>query len=216
MSLKVSVIPVTAYQQNCSILYCENTGKAALIDPGGEVDILLEYIASINARLEKIFLTHGHIDHVGAASEISARAGVPIIGPHIADKFWLDDLPQYAQMMGFPPSPALTPDQWLEDGDKIQFGEIVLDVIHCPGHTPGHVVFYHPESALAFVGDVLFQGSVGRTDFPGGDHDQLVESITKKLWPLGDAVEFIPGHGPMSSFGEERKYNPFVADTQFG
>jgi hydroxyacylglutathione hydrolase len=216
MTLKVAIIPVTVYQQNCSILVCENTNKAALIDPGGESERLLSILKELGVTLEKIFLTHGHLDHVGGAADIAAVLNVPIIGPHIADKYWLDGLDRFAEMMGFPATQNLTPGQWLEDGDKVQFGEITLDVIHCPGHTPGHVIFFNKANKLAMVGDVLFQGSIGRTDFPGGDHDQLIHSITKKLWPLGDDVQFIPGHGPTSTFGDERATNPFVADKRFG
>lgn len=216
MSLKVAIVPVTAYQQNSSVLVCQDTGKAALIDPGGEAGRLLETISRLGVTLEKIFLTHGHLDHVGAAAEIAAAAGVPVIGPHVDDQYWLDDLERLAGMMGFPPVQKLTPDQWLNDGDRVHFGNIALDVIHCPGHTPGHVVFFHSPSRLAFVGDVLFEGSIGRTDFPGGNHQQLINSITQKLWPLGDDVEFVPGHGPTSNFGQERATNPFVADSRFG
>jgi glyoxylase-like metal-dependent hydrolase (beta-lactamase superfamily II) len=216
MSLKVAVVPVTAYQQNCSILVCEKTRRAALVDPGGDADRLLGALQELDVTVEKILLTHGHLDHVGGAEEIAKTFNVPIIGPHIADKYWLDGLDQFAEMMGFPETKNLTPTEWLEDGDTVQFGDVVLNVLHCPGHTPGHVIFYHPESALAMVGDVLFQGSIGRTDFPGGNHQQLIDSITQKLWPLGDNVQFIPGHGGMSTFGEERATNPFVSDSRFG
>ncbi len=216
MSLKIAILPVTAYQQNCSILVCDKTNKAALIDPGGDIDKILSTLKELGATVEKIFLTHGHIDHVGGASDLSEKLSVPIEGPHEDDKYWLDQLESNAQMMGFPPVKSFTPDHWLNDGDVISFGDISLNVIHCPGHTPGHVVFYHPENQIAFVGDVLFQGSIGRTDFPGGDHQTLIDSITKKLWPLGDEVQFVPGHGPASTFGHERKTNPFVADNKFG
>lgn len=216
MALKVVVVPVTAYQQNCSILVCEKTGKAAIVDPGGEPDKLLQALKELNATPEKIFITHGHLDHAGAAKEMSEILRVPIEGPHKGDKFWLDGLEDYAKMMHFPPTRTFTPDRWLEQGDTVSFGDITLDVIHCPGHTPGHVVFHHPESKLAWVGDVLFQGSIGRTDFPQGNHQDLLQSITKRLWPLGDDVQFVPGHGPSSTFGQERKTNPFVADKRFG
>lgn len=216
MALKVVIVPVTAYQQNCSIIVCEKTGKAAIVDPGGEPDKLLQALKELNATPEKIFITHGHLDHAGAAKEMAEILRVPIEGPHKGDKFWLDGLEEYAKMMQFPPTRTFTPDRWLEQGDTVSFGDVTLDVLHCPGHTPGHVVFYHPESQLAWVGDVLFQGSIGRTDFPQGNHQDLIQSIVKRLWPLGDDVQFIPGHGPTSTFGQERKTNPFVADKRFG
>lgn len=216
MSLKVVVVPVTAYQQNCSILICEKSGKAALVDPGGDIPRLMQAIEQLNVEVEKIFITHGHIDHAGAAAELAEMLQIPIEGPHAADKYWLDDLENYARITGFPPCKSFTPDRWLNDGDEVQFGEQVLEVIHCPGHTPGHVVFFHKLAKLAWVGDVLFQGSIGRTDFPGGDYQTLIDSITGKLWPLGDDVQFIPGHGPDSTFGQERASNPFVADSRFG
>lgn len=216
MSLKISILPVTAYQQNCSILLCETSNKVALIDPGGEAEKILAIVKELGASVEKIFLTHGHLDHVGAAKELSELTNAPIEGPHRADKYWIDDIENYAQMMQFPPTTAFTPDRWLNDGDTVNFGEQRLDVIHCPGHTPGHVVFISSSNKVAMVGDVLFQGSIGRTDFPGGNHDDLVSSITQKLFPLGDDIQFIPGHGPTSSFGFERENNPFVADKNFG
>lgn len=216
MGLKIAIVPVTAYQQNCSILICENSKKAALVDPGGDIEQLLNALKSLEVIPEKIFITHGHIDHAGGAKELAEILRIPIEGPHKADLFWLDKLQDTAVMMRFPPARNFVPDRWLEHGDTVQFGEQTLDVIHCPGHTPGHVVFFHPESKIACVGDVLFQGSIGRTDFPQGNHQDLIDSITKRLWPLGDDVEFIPGHGPTSSFGEERRTNPFVADHRFG
>ena len=216
MSLKIAIIPVTAYQQNCSLLICEKTKKAALVDPGGELDKLEDALSDLGVTLDKIFLTHGHLDHAGAAMAAAAKFNVVIEGPHLGDKYWLDDLVKYAEIMQFPPTENVTPDRWLEDGETVSFGDVTLDVIHCPGHTPGHVVFHHKESQVAFVGDVLFQGSIGRTDFPGGDHQTLIDSITQKLWPLGDDVQFVPGHGPTSTFGHERKTNGFVADKVFG
>lgn len=216
MALQVIIVPVTAYQQNCSILICEQTRKAAFVDPGGEQERLFAVLKEHNAELEKIFLTHGHLDHVGAAKFIAQTAQVPIEGPHQADQFWLDGLEEYAKMMHFPATQTFTPDRYLKDGEQVQFGNIILRVLHCPGHTPGHVVFYHAPSQLAWVGDVLFQGSIGRTDFPQGNHQQLIASIKTKLWPLGDDITFIPGHGPTSTFGEERRHNAFVADSRFG
>lgn len=213
--MKCTVIPVTAYQQNCSILLCESTKKAALVDPGGDVERIEQALAELGASVEKVLLTHGHMDHCAKADDIRSKYGVPIEGPHIGDRFWLDRLPEWCRMSGFPHAEAFEPDRWLNDGDTVTFGEQQLQVYHCPGHTPGHVVFFHQGERLALVGDVLFKGSIGRTDFPKGDHQTLLDSITKKLWPLGDDVVFIPGHGPTSTFGEERQTNPFVADSRF-
>jgi glyoxylase-like metal-dependent hydrolase (beta-lactamase superfamily II) len=210
------IIPVTHYQQNCSVIWCEETRKAALVDPGGEVPKLLAAVADLGLTLEKVLLTHGHMDHVGGTAAVVAATGVPVEGPHLADDFWIAALDQQAQMMGFSPASLFKPDRWLVDGDSVTVGNCRLQVLHCPGHTPGHVVLFSPKAKLAWVGDVLFSGSIGRTDFPKGNRQQLIESITHKLWPLGDDVSFIPGHGPMSTFGRERRYNPFVADKQFG
>ena len=214
--MKIAIVPVTPFQQNCSVLLCEETGKAALIDPGGDVPKLLKALEDLGAQPEKIFLTHGHMDHCGAADSLRQQLGIPIEGPQEADRFWIDQLPQWAEQVGMEPSPAFEPDRWLEQGDKVHFGAQELSVLHCPGHTPGHVVFYHQGDRLAFVGDVLFQGSVGRTDFPMGDQATLIASIKNHLWPLGDEVTFVPGHGPTSTIGHERKHNPFVADPRFG
>jgi hydroxyacylglutathione hydrolase len=169
-------------------------------------------IAGQGAQLEKVFLTHGHIDHCGQSIELARKFKVPLEGPHQEDSFWIDQLPNQGKMFGFPPLQAFMPDRWLNEGDTVKFGDETLEVLHCPGHTPGHVVFFHRASQLAIVGDVLFQGSIGRTDFPRGNHQSLVDSITQKLWPLGRDVAFVPGHGPMSTFGEERESNGFVAD----
>jgi glyoxylase-like metal-dependent hydrolase (beta-lactamase superfamily II) len=211
--MRYQIFPVTSYQQNCSLVWCESTGSAALVDPGGEAERLLEEVARRGLSLEKILLTHGHIDHVGAAKEIAEFMNIPIIGPHMEDAFWLETLPQQAQMFGFLQLESFVPNQWLEDGDVVEVGEIELKVIHCPGHTPGHIVFYHAQSNTAFVGDVLFQGSIGRTDFPRGDYDTLISSIKNKLLLLGDEITFIPGHGPISTFGQERQTNPFLIDS---
>lgn len=210
--MKHLVIPVTPYQQNCSLIWCEASGKAALVDPGGEPEKLAAAIEHHDLILEKVLLTHGHLDHVGAAAILAARFGVPIEGPHAEDAFLLDVLPEQSMTFGFPRTESFRPDRWLADGDRVTVGEMRLDVLHCPGHTPGHIVFFQPEARLAFVGDVLFKGSIGRTDFPRGDYDALIDSIREKLWPLGDDVRFVPGHGAMSSFGDERRYNPFVGD----
>lgn len=210
--MKITVIPVTPYQQNCTLLSCEATGKAALVDPGGDIELLIEEVRRQDVCLEKILLTHGHIDHVGGAMDLATEIGLPIFGPQQEDAFLLESLPAQAQMFGFPSVQAFTPTHWLQEGDQVSVGKITLEVIHCPGHTPGHVVFFSKEERLALVGDVLFNGSIGRTDFPRGNHKALVHSIREKLFPLGDDVRFIPGHGPMSTFGHERHTNPFVGD----
>ncbi len=210
--MKYRIIPVTAFQQNCTLIWCEETLKAAVVDPGGDLERIQSAVASEGVQVEKILLTHGHIDHAGGTAELARTLGVPVEGPHKDDKFWLDALPQQAQMFNFPAAGLFTPERWLEDGDKVTVGNESLSVLHCPGHTPGHVVFYQPAAKLALVGDVLFQGSIGRTDFPKGDHATLVRSIREKLFPLGDDIAFIPGHGPMSTFGQERATNPFVSD----
>ena len=208
--MKQLVLPVTAYQQNCTFVLCEKSGKAAVIDPGGEAERLLAIVEKHQLDVEKILLTHGHLDHVGAAADLREKLGVPIVGPHEADAFWLQQLPQQGQMLGGPTLQAFDPDQWLSDGDTVCVGEITFEVLHCPGHTPGHVVFFNRKSNWAQVGDVLFAGSIGRTDFPGGSHQQLLDSIRNKLFALGDQVKFVPGHGPGSTFGEQRRSNPFL------
>ncbi|MFE8071340.1 MBL fold metallo-hydrolase [Marinobacteraceae bacterium S3BR75-40.1] len=212
MSLKYRIIPVTPFQQNCTLLWCGQTHKAAVVDPGGDLERIRAAIAEEGVTVEKILLTHAHLDHVGGTADLSESLGVPIEGPHREDQFWIAALAQQAQMFGFPPPKVFTPNRWLDDGETVTVGEQTLEVLHCPGHTPGHVVFYHRESGLAQVGDVLFQGSIGRTDFPKGDYNTLVHSIRDKLFPLGDEVAFIPGHGPMSTFGQERASNPFISD----
>lgn len=210
--MKYRIIPVTPFQQNCTLLWCEETLQAAVVDPGGDVDRIVDLAAKEGVVIAKILLTHGHIDHAGGAAELAGRLRVPIEGPQQEDRLWIDQLGNQGRMFGLGPAAPFTPDRWLEDGDTASFGSIVLEVLHCPGHTPGHIVFFHAPSRLALVGDVLFQGSVGRTDLPGGDHATLIASIRGKLWPLGDDIRFIPGHGPMSTFAEERRYNPFVGD----
>lgn len=212
MAIKYQIVPVTAFQQNCTVLWCEASKKAAVVDPGGDLDRIKDVLNKEGLTLEKILLTHAHIDHAGGTAELAASYAVPIVGPHIDDKFWIDALPQQSQMFGFPSVEIFTPDRWLEDGDTVTVGDATLNVAHCPGHTPGHVVFHSQQAELAMVGDVLFHGGIGRTDFPKGDHATLIRSIKEKLWPMGNHVSFIPGHGPMSTFGEERRSNPFVAD----
>ena len=216
MSFKCAIVPVTAYMQNCSVLVCEQTGKAAVVDPGGDIDRIEAAIAKLGGELEVILLTHGHMDHCAAADVMRQKYAVPIVGPHKEDAFWIDKLPEWCNMVGFPPADPFVPDRWLEEGDSVTVGAETMSVQHTPGHTPGHVVFFHQGMKLALVGDVLFQGSIGRSDFPRGDHDTLIRSIKEKLWPLGDDVTFIPGHGPTSTFGEERRSNPFVADPRYG
>jgi hydroxyacylglutathione hydrolase len=213
MTLRYKTIPVTAFQQNASLVWCDETMKAAVIDPGGDLPRLRAAVAERGLALEQIWLTHAHIDHAGGAGQLARELGLPIIGPHPGDQFWIDALDPQSRMFGFPPAEPFTPTRWLADGDQVTLGRLTLGVRHCPGHTPGHVVFHSPDAKRAFVGDVLFAGGVGRTDFPGGDFDTLVASITQRLWPMGDDTVFIPGHGPESSFGRERRSNPFVGGT---
>lgn len=209
--LKAVIIPVTPLQQNCTLLWCTKTNKAALSDPGGDLNRLKAAVEEHGVELEKIIITHGHLDHCGQAGMLAEELGIPIEGPHKDDLFWIEKLDGDGARYGME-AKSFIPDRWLSDGDQVTVGDLVLDVIHCPGHTPGHVIFYHQPSKLAVVGDVIFQGSIGRTDFPRGNHQDLIDAITQKLWPLGDDVTFIPGHGPTSQFGYERKTNAFVAD----
>ena len=211
--LRYHTIPVTAFQQNCSLVWCDQTMQAAVIDPGGDLPHLEAEAQRLGLRLVAIWLTHAHIDHAGGAGELAQQLGLPIVGPHPGDQFWIDGLPQQSAMFGFPPAQAFTPTRWLHDGDTVTIGQETLNVRHCPGHTSGHVVFHAPQIERAFVGDVLFAGSIGRTDFPQGNHQQLIDSIAGRLWPMGDATVFIPGHGPESTFGRERRSNPYVGGT---
>jgi hydroxyacylglutathione hydrolase len=208
--LRYLTVPVTAFQQNCSIVWCDETQEAAIIDPGGDLPRLLVAIAKLGVKLSAIWLTHAHIDHAGGTGTLAREQQLPIIGPHPGDQYWIDGLPQQSQMFGFPQAEMFSPTRWLQDGDTLQLGHSSVNVRHCPGHTPGHVVFHSVEAQRCFVGDVLFAGSIGRTDFPGGNHDTLIDSITQRLWPMGDDTVFIPGHGPESSFGRERRSNPYV------
>ena len=213
--LRAAIIPVTPYEQNCSLIWCTKTMRGAFVDPGGDLDRLRQALEKTGVTLEKLLITHGHMDHCGMAGVFAKEMGVPIEGPNEADRYWIEGLDDPVKRYGLP-GESFEPDRWLVDGDTVRVGELTLDVVHCPGHTPGHVVFVHAPSRLAMVGDVLFAGSIGRTDFPGGNHQQLLDSITGKLWPLGDDITFIPGHGPTSTFGHERRTNPFLADRQFG
>lgn len=208
--MQLDVIPVTAFEQNCSLIVCPETRRAAFVDPGGDLDQLEAAARDAGVQVEKILLTHGHIDHCGQAGLLAQRLGVPIEGPHRDDDFWIQQLKTQGVMFGMAGADSFTPDRWLSDGDLVSVGHEQMRVVHCPGHTPGHVVFVHEKDRLAFVGDVLFAGSIGRTDFPKGNHQDLIRSIREKLFPLGDDIQFVPGHGPMSSFGHERLTNPFL------
>jgi len=210
--LKAAILPVTPLQQNCCLIWCTKTMRGTFTDPGGDLDRLKAAANQAGVTIEKILLTHGHIDHCGSAGILAEELGVPIEGPHEADIFWIARLHEDGQRYNVPGRP-FTPDRWLEDGDEVTVGQLTFRVRHCPGHTPGHVVFHNAESKLAIVGDVIFQGSVGRWDFPMGNQQQLIASITGKLWPMGDETAFVPGHGPMSTFGHERRTNPFVSDA---
>ena len=212
MTIQALVNPVTPFAQNAPIIFCSETNKCAFVDPGGDADFLLQIAKENNLIPEKILLTHGHADHAGAAMEIAQILNIKIEGPHKEDKFLLDSLQSQGEMFGMQARNCM-PDKWLEDGDTVTVGNSVLDVIFTPGHTPGHVIFFSNDSNLALVGDVIFRGSIGRTDLPRGNHQDLINSISKKLWPLGNNVEFICGHGPNSTFGNERASNPFVSDA---
>jgi hydroxyacylglutathione hydrolase len=215
-NLKVDILPVTPFAQNCSLIWDASTMRGALVDAGGEPQRLLDAVRGRGVTLEKLLVTHGHLDHIGVVAEIAERLELPIEGPHEDDRFWIELLPDVARQYGFPPARSFTPQRWLHHGDQVTVGVLTLDVIHCPGHTPGHVVFFHAPSQLAIVGDVLFQGSIGRTDFPRGNHADLIRSIRERLFPLGDDITFVPGHGPLSTFGAERRSNPFVSDQAVG
>ena len=212
MAIHYQIIPVTSFEQNCTLLWCEETMRAAVVDPGGDIPRILSAVKANGVTLEKILVTHGHLDHAGAVADLAEQLSLPIEGPQREDQFWIDGMPQQSKMYGFPNVRVFTPDRWLEQGDRVAVGNLTLDVLDCPGHTPGHVVYFNEPGRLAIVGDVLFRGSIGRTDFPKGDFDALISSIRNRLWPLGDDVAFISGHGPMSTFGAERRSNPFCGD----
>jgi hydroxyacylglutathione hydrolase len=209
MSLKVSTIPVTPFQQNCRLIWNDETKKGVVIDPGGDLPLIRDALAKSDAVVERILLTHGHIDHAAAASELAEELGVPIEGPHLADRVMLEHLAQQGAAYGIVARPV-APTRWLAEGDEVEIGGAKFGVLHCPGHSPGSVVFVAPSFKLAIVGDVLFRGSVGRTDLPGGDHAALIEAIKTKLLPLGDDVTFLCGHGPSGTLGEERRTNPHL------
>ena len=209
--LRAAIIPVTPLQQNCTLLWCTATMHGAFVDPGGDLPRLKDAARQAGVTIEKILLTHGHIDHCGSAGIFAQELDVPIEGPHEADRYWIEQLGVEGPKYGIDGKP-FEPSRWLADGDQVTVGDLTFDVRHCPGHTPGHIVFHHRGSKLALVGDVLFKGSIGRWDFPRGDQRQLISSITTRLWPMGDETAFVPGHGPMSTFGHERQTNPFVSD----
>lgn len=212
--MQVTPVPVTPFQQNCSVLRCERTGRGAVVDPGGEIERILDVVRSEAVEVERILVTHGHVDHAGGVAALARALQVPIEGPQREDAFWIEALAQQASMFGVGAAEPFVPDRWLEGGDRVWVGACELEVLHCPGHTPGHVVFFDRPGRFALVGDVLFQGSIGRTDFPRGDYDTLIRSIREELLPLGDDVTFLPGHGPTSTFGAERRSNPFLVDPE--
>ncbi|WP_019903441.1 MBL fold metallo-hydrolase [Methylobacterium sp. 77] len=209
---RAGIIPVTPFQQNCTLIWSDETKVGAVVDPGGDLDRIEAAIRDQGITIEKILLTHGHIDHAGGADELRERLGVPIEGPHEADRYLLDSLPETGANYGLEGARAVTPDRWLSEGDKVSVGELAFDILHAPGHSPGSVVFVSRDARFALVGDVVFKGSVGRTDLPGGNHDQLIRAIKEKVLPLGDDIAFIPGHGPTSTLGEERMTNPFLQE----
>ena len=213
--IRATIISVTPFQQNCSILWCAHTNKGAVVDPGGDLERIIDAAAQHDVEIEKILITHGHIDHAGNAAELAEQLDVPIEGPHPEDAFWIDMLSEQGEQFGLEGARPFEPARWLDDGDSVTFGDVELAVLHCPGHTPGHVIFHDARAKVALVGDVLFQGSIGRSDLPGGDHDTLIRSIREQLWPLGDETTFVSGHGPISTFAHERQSNPFVADLLF-
>jgi hydroxyacylglutathione hydrolase len=207
--LRAAIVPVTPFQQNCAILWNDSSMRALVVDPGGDVDRILAAIEQCKVTVERILLTHGHLDHAGGAAALAAALKVPVEGPDIRDKFLLDGIAEQAAGFGFEAANC-TPDRWLTEGDSVSLGEHRFDILHCPGHTPGHLVYVNHAARFCLVGDVLFQGSVGRTDFPYGDTTALIDAIKTKLLPLGDDFSFLCGHGPGSTIGAERQSNPFL------
>lgn len=212
--LDFRITPVTDFDQNCTLLWCPETREAAIVDPGGDLPEILAAVEAAGVTPVRILLTHAHADHIGGTAQLARQLGVPVEGPHRDDAFLIASLPVQCALFHLPQAEPFTPDRWLEHGDRVRVGTADLAVIHCPGHAPGHVVFFDAESRLALVGEVLFRGSIGRTDLPRGNHRQLLASIRERLLVLGDDVRFIPGHGPMSTFGEERRGNPYLVDPE--
>jgi glyoxylase-like metal-dependent hydrolase (beta-lactamase superfamily II) len=214
--MRYAILPVTPFEQNCTVFWCEVTGEAVVLDPGGEIPRIRAFLAEENLKLVAILITHGHIDHVGGVADLLEVEPVPVWGPQAEDRFWIEQLATQSRVFGFAEARVFEPARWLEEGDTVSFGRETLNVLHCPGHTPGHVVFYHPGAKLLHAGDVLFKGSVGRTDFPRSDTQALLDAIKGKLFPLGDEVSVITGHGPMTTLGDERRFNPFVGEQVGG
>ncbi len=208
--LQIAVIPVTPFQQNCSILWCTRTKQAVIVDPGGDVALIRGALKEVGVTPVAIWLTHGHLDHAGGAAELAEALSVPVIGPHEADKFLLDELPTAGLRFDIRDMKAVSPSRWLVEGDEVKVGDVAFSVLHVPGHTPGHVTFFQKDLRFLLAGDTVFAGSVGRTDFPYGSHETLIAGIRDKLLPLGDDVQFLPGHGPAGTLGEERASNPFL------
>ena len=215
-SIRAVVVPVTPFQQNCSIVWCVETSLGAVFDPGGDLDNILKMVQDNNITVEKILITHAHLDHAGGANELSKMLNVPIEGPHEEDLFLMESLSEQGERFGLKGAQSFETTRYLKNGDEVTIGNQTLGVRHCPGHTPGHIIFFHEKAQLSVVGDVIFQGSIGRSDFPRGNHEQLVNSIVNELWPLGDEMTFIPGQGPLSTFGQERLTNPYVSDFALG
>jgi glyoxylase-like metal-dependent hydrolase (beta-lactamase superfamily II) len=213
---RAAIIPVTPFQQNCTLLWCSATMKAAVVDPGGDLPVIRDAIAKMGVSVEKILITHGHIDHAAGAAQLAQELGVPVEGPHKADEFLLQQLPERGVQFGILDARVLTPDRWLDQGDQVHVGQLTFDILHCPGHSPGSVAFINRDEGFGLVGDVLFRGSVGRTDLEGGDHATLMASIRDQLLPLDDSFAFICGHGPTSTIGAERASNPYVAEILGG